>query len=88
MSFFAELCQKNIHDESFLNIENHDEVITVNPGDSRIEGANEIISFPFEKWLANDDSERKFGMCFIENKTAQSVHQLPSKCQYEKLPNL
>ena len=45
--FFPELCQKKKHYESILNIENHDEVMTVNTGDSRTrtEGANEIISF-------------------------------------------
>ena len=58
--FFPELCQKKIHYESILNIENHDEVMTVNTGDSRTEGANEIISFPFEKWLAKVDSNANF----------------------------
>ena len=49
--FFPELCHKKKHYESILNIENHDEVMRVNTGDSRTEGANEIISSPFEKWL-------------------------------------
>ena len=34
-----------MHYESILNIESHDEVITVSTGDSNIECANEIISF-------------------------------------------
>ena len=51
---------KKKHYESILNIENHDEVMTVNTGDSRTEGANEIISFPFEKWLTKVDSNANF----------------------------
>ena len=34
--------------------------MTVNTGDFRTEGANEIISFPFEKWLAKVDSNANF----------------------------
>ena len=36
--FFPELCHKKKHYESILNIENHDEVMRVNTGDSRTEG--------------------------------------------------
>ena len=59
MSFFLNFAKKK-HYESILNIENHDEVMTVNTGDSRTEGANEITSFPFEKWLTKVDSNSNF----------------------------
>ena len=81
--FFPELCQKKKHYESILNIENHDEVMTVNTGDSRTEGANEIISFPFEKWLTKVDSNTSFSPASL--KTIQ--RDCPSVTQQISIEN-
>ena len=57
--------------------------MTVNTGDSRTEGANEIISFPFEKWLTKVDSNASFSPASL--KTIQ--RDCPSVTQQMSIEN-
>ena len=57
--------------------------MTVNTGDFRTKGANEIISFPFEKWLAKVDSNANFSPASL--KTIQ--RDCPSVTQQISIEN-